>query len=717
MLNIISVVVGALTLSGHAIGRRVDRRQSSYADYINVTSPGAGPVGLHIQTQGGQRNATAPLFYGLMFEDISHSIDGGLYAEMIRNRAFQGSGVTLGVADGLIGNDILESENPIVPFGPVLDGWRPIGDARLSLDVLHPLSDALPTVLQMSVPFNATGEVGFLNEGWWGVDVRPQTYNASFYMLPNTARYTKNMTQVTVSLRSNLTDDVWISKTIPTGNLSTFDYTNFATQLENTASAPNSNNTFAVTFNAEELAGQTFYFSLLSLFPETYKGRANGMRKDLAQNLKDINPAYLRFPGGNNLEGYSIYRRWKWNETIGDLRERPGRVGDWGYYNTDGFGLLEYLEWTEDMDIERVLAVYSGFSLDIFGNNGTSWPEDRMQEVLQEALDELEYVTGNTDTKFGALRAQHGHPEPFTIDFVEIGNEDWFSDTYPYRFKIMYDGLKKAYPDVTFISTAYNENPKYNISIPAGNTWDTHHYEDPSYFLENFDFYDNWQERTNNPNVTVLLGEYSVFQIDTPDGFINFTDPLDRHIFYPRLISAIAEAVYALGGERNPNVVRMQSYAPTLQNFNNYQWTPNDIAFTANPDETVLSVSYYEQLLLAHFRGTQTLPVTNTKGDFNPLFWVATIDESLNAVYLKIVNAGNTTTPLTVEFDQPYQHMNGTILTSGDQNDFNFRNNQTAVMPKPLDMANSSTGSASNGSADFDWNVPAFSITVLQFSL
>ena len=240
--------------------------------------------------------------------------------------------MTIGQRDGLPGSSIVGSEDPTVPFGPVLTGWQSIGGAILSLDYLHPLSDALPTVLQVSIPSNATGEVGFLNYGWWGMDVSPQKYDASFYMLANGPMDAAHLTGVTVSLRSNLTNDLWISSHVPIRNLSDFSYTQFNTALVNTAIAPNSNNTFAVTFDAPEVAGSTFYFDLISLFPETFNGRKNGLRKDLGQHVKDLNPQFLRFPGGNNLEGYSISQRWKWNETIGPLVDRPGRPGTWGIF-------------------------------------------------------------------------------------------------------------------------------------------------------------------------------------------------------------------------------------------------------------------------------------------------------------------------------------------------------------------------------------------------
>lgn len=223
------------------------------------------------------------------------------------------------------------------------------------------------------------------------------------------------------------------------------------------------------------------------------------------------------------------------------------------------------------MDIEPLLDVYSGFSLDIFDQNGPSYPEDRMGEIVQEALDELEYCMGDpNETYWGSVRAANGHPEPFIINFVEIGNEDWFSETYPYRWPIMYEGLKARYPNITYISSAYNENPNWRIDLPEGTIWDTHHYEEPSYFVRNFDFYDNWQERENLTDVGIFVGEYSVLQIDTPAGDVVFNQPYpeDLHVNYPRLLSALAEAVYAIGLERNPNVARFGAYAPSLQNLN-----------------------------------------------------------------------------------------------------------------------------------------------------
>ena len=607
-----------------------------------------------------------------MHEDISNSGDGGIYAEALVNRAFQGSGVATGSAPGIPGSSVISAENPILPWGPVINGWRGIGDVSISLTLLHPLSSALPVALELDIPFNATGEVGILNEGFWGIDVRPGTYNASFYAKANKPRHNGTLSHIDVSLRSNLTSDIWSTASIPfspgnnisSNNISSFEYTQYAVQLNNAASAPNSNNTFAITFDAAEVAGNTYYFSLLSLFPETFNNRPNGIRRDLGQAIVDLGTKVLRFPGGNNIEGVSVDQRWKWNETIGPLKDRKGRVGDWNYVNTNGLGLLEYLLFCEDGGIEPVLAVYAGFSLDVWGQDGVSFPEDRMGDVLDDVLNELEYITGSTDTPYGALRASHGHPEPFVLNYIEVGNEDWFSETYPYRWPYLYNGIKAAYPDLTLISTAFNENPDYNITLPPGSMWDTHHYEDASYFLDNFNFYDNFQEDTNNTNVTVFIGEYSMFQIDTPSGYINFSRPLGIHTFYPTLEAAIAEGVYLLGAERNPDVVKMSAYAPSFANLNYEEWTPNLVTFQADYDLTVLSASYYMEQLFASYRGAETLLTTTVAGDFNPLWWVATVEEGDSTMYFKVINSGNSSVPLTLDLDKAWSNVNGTIIVS-----------------------------------------------------
>ncbi|KIW99108.1 uncharacterized protein Z519_00771 [Cladophialophora bantiana CBS 173.52] len=204
-----------------------------------------------------------------MHEDISHSGNGGIYGEALLDRALQGSSAITGSSAGIPGNTVLAAENLILPWGPITTVWRGVGDVSMSLALLHHLSDALPVALELDIPFNATGES-------------------------------------TSTIRFN-----------PGNNISSFEYTQYAIQLTNAAKAPNSSNTFAITFDAAEVAGNPYYLFLVSIFPETFNDRANGIRRYVGSKV-------LRFPRGNNLEGLSVDRHWKWNETIGPLKDRKG---------------------------------------------------------------------------------------------------------------------------------------------------------------------------------------------------------------------------------------------------------------------------------------------------------------------------------------------------------------------------------------------------------
>jgi alpha-N-arabinofuranosidase len=201
------------------------------------------------------------------------------------------------------------------------------------LDNFHPLSQSHQTVLALDIPStlqSSTTPVGFANAGWWGIGITPQTYNVSFYVYPNQVRNQGNpKTSMTVSLKSNTAGTVWASAVIPAQSWNVVNYTFVEAQLVSTASAPDANNSLVITFDAAEAAGQTYYFGQISLFGETFKGYENGLRKDLAQHIYDLNPKMLRWPGGNNIEGYSIQRRWKWWETIGPLKDRWARPGNW----------------------------------------------------------------------------------------------------------------------------------------------------------------------------------------------------------------------------------------------------------------------------------------------------------------------------------------------------------------------------------------------------
>lgn len=258
------------------------------------------------------------------------------------------------------------------------------------------------------------------------------TYSGSFYAL---GAYTGNFT---ASLVSDITSDTLATTTIAASSVAD-SWTEFTYELAPSADASNSNNSLVLTYEAT--SGDVLQFNLISLFPPTYNDRANGMRLDLMESLAAMNTKHFRIPGGNNLEGSSAPYYWVWNSTLGDLTERPGRPGTWGYANTDGLGLIEYMFWCQDLNLEPVLAVWSGEYLD-----GTIIAEADLAPYVQIALDELEFLMGDASTTYGAQRIALGYTDPFTIKFVEVGNEDNLNggeDSYiSYRFNAFYGTIQ-----------------------------------------------------------------------------------------------------------------------------------------------------------------------------------------------------------------------------------------------------------------------------------
>ncbi|MEO6473466.1 MAG: alpha-N-arabinofuranosidase, partial [Luteolibacter sp.] len=365
--------------------------------------------------------AVSPRLYGLMTEEINHSYDGGLYAELIRNRAF------------------LDDANAPVDWSVVSN--EPAA-ATIALDRSKPMNDKLPTSLRLTVSKAAKDHpAGVANSGYWGIPIHPDTkYRASLW-----ARAEAGFTgPLMVSLVSDDGRTVYASEAI--SGLTT-EWKKFETTLGTGKVAPTAQARFEVTLNQPG----TVSLNLVSLFPPTWNDRPNGLRKDIMQMLVDLNPKFLRFPGGNYVEGQKIEDRFPWQKTLGPIEDRPGHAGCWGYRSSDGMGLLEFLEWCEDMKAEPLLAVYAGYSLQ--GDHVNAGPD--LEPFVKEALDEIEYVIGGTNTIWGARRAQDGHPSPFKLNYVEIGNEDSFdkAKTYDGRYAQIATAIKATYPQLKVISS------------------------------------------------------------------------------------------------------------------------------------------------------------------------------------------------------------------------------------------------------------------------
>ncbi|KAK5652000.1 hypothetical protein OQA88_10903 [Cercophora sp. LCS_1] len=622
---------------------------------------------LTVHSAGG--NVSTPIMYGLMHEDINNSGDGGIYAELITNRAFQGT----------------------ERFPSSLDGWSAVGGAQLALkNLTKPLSKALPTSVQVS---GSKGAIGLANSGYWGIDVKKQKYTGSFYVK---GAYDGTFT---ASLQSALGEkEVFGSVEIASQSVAG-EWTQHNFTLVPTKDAANSNNTFSLTFSAAE-TNTTLDFNLISLFPPTFKNRPNGLRPDLVEAFAALKPKFLRFPGGNMLMGNTIDTYWKWHETLGPLKDRPGMAGTWEYQLTTGLGIVEYMEWATDLNLEVIVGVWAGLSLD-----GAYYTESQTTEAIQYALDEIEFLTGDKSTKWGKVRADLGYPEPWTVKYVEIGNEDWLAgrpaayEAYKnYRFPAFYKAFQQKYPDIQIIASPSVFD---NMTIPAGAAGDWHPYLTPNGMVNAFSRLD----RLSRDNLT-LIGEAAVTH---PNGGLAWDGPLASN---PWWAGSVAEGIFLLGAERNADKVIGVTYAPLLRNLNRWQWGMTIVQHAADTKLTTYSTSWYIWKLLGEHPLKNTLPVTATTGGINPLYWVAGESEKGTSLFKAAVY--NSTEPVSVSVKFEGQEKKGakatlTVLT-GPKDPYGFNNPATG---ENVVKEKKETVSAGEGGV-YEFTLPQLSVAVLE---
>jgi len=618
--------------------------------------------------------SVSPRLYGLMTEEINYSYDGGLYGELVRNRTFKWS-----------------NEEPLY--------WHLIqengGAGAMSLDINQPLNSALSTSLKLEITKASRREpVGVANDGFWGIPVRPNTkYRASFY-----ARTDKKFSgPLEVSIVS--TNGATVFATANIRGLGG-DWKKYEVTLTTKDVPTSADNQLRITARH---AG-TVWFSCVSLFPPTYNNRPNGNRPDIMQLLADMNPKFLRFPGGNYVEGNTFATRFDWKKTIGPISQRPGHFDDaWHYWSTDGMGLLEFLEWCEDLHMEPVLAVYADYSM----REGALTNE--LDFCVQEAMDELEYVTGDTTTKWGAMRARDGHPAPFKLNFVEIGNEDNLGTggrTYDLRFTKFYDAIKAKYPNIQVISTATSRSRILRTRTP--DVYDDHFYNSSMQMQSDSHHYDDYDR--NGPKI--FVGEWA-----TREG-----SPT------PNMNAALGDAAWMTGMERNSDIVIMASYAPLFVNVNpgGMQWRTDLIGY--NTLTSYGSPSYYAQKMFNLNHGDAILPVDAEniptrewqaparRGGATPpsrqvpfIFYDATRDTSSGVIYLKVVNTGGDERTVHIQIDG-----NVKISPNGESVAMSAGTpDATDSIAEPNKIIPITTQVAGLGN-DFTRTFPPYSITVLR---
>ena len=571
----------------------------------------------------------SPMLYGLMTEEINYSYEGGLYTQLVANPSFADMFNPRGGRRG----GRRDQNQPRFTVRP--ERWQ-LSDTvkvRVRQNRQEGINEANPTSL--IVNYEQAG-LALVSEGYWGFPIRKSTaFKGGIYVKNPIARgdnATAPLKSLTIALKSADGSTTYAEQKVSgfTNNWKKFD-------LGLTTSATQADTKDARLFIIADQAG-SIELARVTLFAPSYKNRKNGLRVDLMEMMAEMRPKFVRFPGGNYLEGNNFANRFDWKRTIGNPDERPGHQSPWGYRSTDGLGLLEFCQWAEDTGGEPVVGVFAGYVL-----GGDHLDGDYIKPFIQDALDEIEYIMGDASTKWGAVRARDGHPEPFPLHYVEIGNEDFFdrSGSYPNRFKMFYEAIKARYPQLQIISTVgYDALKSKAIPNPVVDVIDEHYYRNA------FDMYRNafQYDRYDRKGPKIFCGEWATRE-GSPTTNMN---------------AALGDAAWMTCMERNSDICIMSCYAPLFVNVEpgGMQWASDLIGYDVL--NAYGSPSYWAQVMFSKYLGDRIVPVEATNlpkqkldrnDEANAVFYTATTDAKTGKTFLKLVNAVGDAQKLSIKLD------------------------------------------------------------------
>ena len=537
-----------------------------------------------------KRGATvSPNLYGIFFEEISHAGDGGLYAELVQNRGFEehvlpssmtyenGRAVAVDSPNYEHGNNRKWSIPWDIEQKKML-GWevKPFG-GNVIYDVVkldNPLHENTPHAMELKITtLQEGGKVILSNTGYWGMGLKSgEKYDLRFYV--KSADYKGNIT-ARISDGNHLGTISFKAKKIK-------DWTEFTGVLTSTGTTGKGQ--LLLEFDAPG----TVYIDYVSLFPQnTFKGRKNGLRPDLVEMILGLQPKFMRWPGGCIVEGATYENRVKWKETLGDPMTRRGEWDVWGYRSTWGMGYHEFLQFCEDTGMDAMFVNNAGMSCSVRNGDYTHTTAG-LDSVIQNFRDAIEYAIGDPEkSEWAKKRAEAGHPAPFPLKYVEIGNEN-VGPVYVKHFNYIFEKLNAEYPQLTFINTLGHTDPLLE-QIPGEYMVDPHWYRDPNFFFNNNNLFDDAPRKHD-----IYVGEYAC----------------NAGVGSGNLLAAISEAAFILGMERNSDVVKMTSYAPLFENVNQPNWPCNLIHFNSN--QTYGRASYYVQKMSAENRATYNVELSET---------------------------------------------------------------------------------------------------------
>lgn len=538
---------------------------------------------------GGAAKPASRDLYGIFVEDWCHQIEGGIYGEMIRNRNFDDTKSAKEVLVAGFAMQLPDAKENDPSAAKEVPGWKSQGAATMATDRSKPLNANNPRCLKLDVREAAPG-TGIFNEGFCsnvqGIAVKVgKDYKLSLF-----ARSDAPSAGLEVSIR---TPDGKVLASQKVAGIGA-DWKKHEVTLK-----PGESFTGARLFISPTAPG-TYYLDMVSLFPgQTWKNRPNGLRPDLMEMVAAMKPAFVRFPGGCFVEGLEPENAWHWKKTLGPIEERPGHWNIWGWRYSGGMGYHEFLQMCEDLGAEPMHVVFAGIShtaKDGVQQDGvyTYVPMDKMGEIVQDALDSIEYANGPVTSKWGAMRAAAGHPEPFNLKFVEIGNEN-FGPEYAERYALFYDAIKAKYPEITVVTNSWGpENYPKNRPLEL---LDIHRFTTPFQFALNYNQFDNYDRK----GPKIYFGEWCV-ELELPDK--------------ESLKTGLYEGIFLTGLEKNSDIVTMMSYAPFMNNLGWQDRKPNMIGFDL--DRVYGAPIYWIQRMYAENAVSQLLPFKVESPEFRP---------------------------------------------------------------------------------------------------
>lgn len=595
-----------------------------------------------------------PTMWGVFFEDINFGADGGIYAELVKNRSFE--------------------------FTKPLMGWKvdqqPVEEGAVLIQNRGMAGTANPRFARITVNNRNKGTFSLTNEGFRGMGIK----KGLRYDFSALYRMVSGKVKLYVELL-NANKEIVGSTTIVPGEAK--GWSKLAASFS--ADQTEEKGSMRLTFEGNGI----IYLDMISLFPgDTWKNRPGGMRADMVQMLADMKPGFIRFPGGCIVEGYDLAQRYQWKKTVGPIEERQLSINRWNnefahrpapdYFQTFGLGFFEYFQLCADIGAEPLPILNCGMACQF--NSGEVVPLDQIQPYIDDALDLIEFANGAVTTQWGKLRAQMGHPEPFHLKMLGVGNENW-GPQYLERFKVFQKALKEKHPEIKLIASSGTDpvGERFNLlntELRALNTdfIDEHYYRPPQFFFSNINRYDHYPRNGSK----VFAGEYAS-HVPNTNGAVK-----------SNWLAALSEAAFLTGIERNAEVVQMASYAPLFAHYDGWQWAPDLIWM--NNLEIVGSPSYYVQKLYSVNKGTTVIPIQRDNKIIDgkdSLYATAAIDAASKEIIVKIVNALPGEQKINLNFEGVKKlaptavH---TVLQNDDLNKINTIADPDAIAPKATNI-------------------------------